>query len=128
MSKSSRKGDSRENERAADTGGEKVSRKGYEGADVVHPPLVLRSPLRICEVKSKEDLPLWLVGVDKNGNEGWITQMEREGADYIAFRQNRQPWYVIMRADRLGPEAEDGLPLTIEVDGVTYTRASPEGS
>lgn len=92
MSKSSRKGDRREHEWAEKVGGEKISRKGYEGPDVISPPIHLTKAMMRWEVKSKEDLPDWLVG-----EEGWLGQMEREGADALVFRQNRKPWYMIVR-------------------------------
>lgn len=93
MSKSSRKGARREREWADKWNGHKVSRLGYEGPDVVTPSLNLTEPLRVWEVKSKEALPKWLVD--------WLEQVDREGADALAFRQNRGDWYVIIRADRL---------------------------
>lgn len=90
LSKSSRKGDRREHEWAHVVGGEKLSRKGYEGPDVKSDPLELRKVFEYWEVKSTEDLPLWLVG-----DEGWIGQMHREGADAVVFRQNRKQWYLL---------------------------------
>lgn len=100
MSKSSRKGDRREKEWADLWDGTKISRKGYQGPDVITPPLHINK-LAKWEVKSAENLPLWFIGVNKDGDEGWITQMEREGADALAFRQNYGDWYIIVRADKL---------------------------
>ena len=98
MSKSSRKGDRREHQWADEIGGEKLSRKGYEGPDVKSAPVHLLTPLMNWEVKSKEALPNWLVGKPEKGQEeGWLTQMEREGADALVFRQNRGPWYMIVQ-------------------------------
>ena len=94
MSKSSRKGNRRELEFAEFIGGEKLSRLGYEGPDVGSKPMHLTKPFRLWEVKSAEDLPLWLVGP-----EGWLGQMEREGADGLVFRQNRKPWYLIVKIE-----------------------------
>lgn len=91
MSKSSRKGDLRENEFATLIGGKKISRKGYEGPDVESPPLRFGRTFSLWEVKSKEDLPAWLAGP-----EGWLGQMKREGADAVVFRQNRGEWYAII--------------------------------
>ena len=90
MSKQSRKGDLREHEWAGECDGIKISRKGYEGPDVQSLPTRIKKVFRFWEVKSTEDLPKWLVG-----EEGWLGQMEREGADAVVFRQNRKGWYLI---------------------------------
>lgn len=96
MSKSSRKGNRREHEWANLVGGEKKSRLGYKGPDVHSLPMKLTRRLEYWEVKSDEKLPLWLIGVNASGEEGWLTQMEREGADAVVFRQNRGKWYMIV--------------------------------
>ena len=90
MTKQSQKGDRREHEWASIVGGEKISRKGYEGPDVRSEPLQMVKSFEHWEVKSTEALPNWLVGP-----EGWLGQMEREGADAVVFRQNRKQWYLI---------------------------------
>lgn len=90
MSKSSRKGDRREHEWAFIVGGEKLSRKGYEGPDVKSDPMKIDKVFEYWEVKSKEAMPAWLVGPD-----GWIGQMQREGADAVVFRQNHKQWYLL---------------------------------
>lgn len=95
MSKSSRKGNYRENQWAKFIGGKKLSRLGYEGPDVESKPLHLMKPLRLWEVKSREAMPEWLVGT-----EGWIGQMKREGADALIFRQNRGNWYMLVEIEK----------------------------
>ena len=111
MSKSSRKGYLREQEWADLVGGKKMSRLGYEGPDVISPNKRFTPNLSVWEVKSKEDLPAWLVGP-----EGWLGQMEREGADAIVFRQNRKPWYMIVKisAEDLGLAGGSGDPAVDE--------------
>lgn len=94
MTKQSRKGDKREHEWARFISGKKVSRKGYEGPDVISNPLHLQKPLTVWEVKSREELPNWFAGP-----EGWLGQMHREGADAVVFRQNRKGWYMIVKID-----------------------------
>lgn len=100
MSKSSRKGDRRELEFATKFLGHakyKLSRKGYKGPDVGAKPLRLKKVFTFFEIKSKEDLPLWLVGDGDADSEGWLAQMDREGADAVVFRQNHKPWYMIVK-------------------------------
>ena len=102
MSKSSRKGDLREREFATKFLGDvryKLSRKGYEGPDVGGSTLRLNKLFTWFEVKSKEDLPQWLVGEGEGDKEGWLAQMRREGADAIVFRQNRKPWLLLTEID-----------------------------
>lgn len=91
MSRQSRKGDRREREWADLNGGVKLSRKGYEGPDVATPPLRLNRVFTRWEVKSKEDLPKWLAD--------WMGQMGRYGNVPLVFRQNRKPWFMLVRVD-----------------------------
>lgn len=83
-------------------GGKKHSRKGYEGPDVVSPPMKVAKTFEYWEVKSTEALPNWLVGDD-----GWIGQMHREGADAVVFRQNRKQWYLLTPISAAELKAQD---------------------
>lgn len=128
MSRASRKGDVREHEWANEWGGKKLSKKGYEGPDVKTPPLVLAEPMTIWEVKSKEDLPLWLVGESETRDKrGWIPQMEKDGSHGIAFRQNYKDWYFIARGSQLEAVRDNHVYVSprsevieVMVNGVKY--------
>ena len=94
MSKSSRKGAGGEREWAAFVGGEKLSRLGYEGPDVMSPSYRVTG-LAVWEVKRIKLLPKWFVA--------WLTQSLR--ADALVFRQDNDRWWVVIPASRLVPDA-----------------------
>ena len=87
--------------------------------------------MTIWEVKSKEDLPLWLVGESETREKrGWIPQMEEDGSHGIAFRQNYKDWYFIARASQLvKAEARvglaEGVPTHITINGKQYDVVQP---
>lgn len=88
--KSKSKGRAGELEWAKLTGGERISRTGEPGPDVSHPPMIV-GPITTAEVKRVAKMPAIL--------RSWLAQAREEGADYVAFREDRGPWYVVMEAD-----------------------------
>ena len=84
--KSRNKGRRGELEWAGVTGGERISRIGLDGPDVESPPYQ-PEPVRLWEVKRVSKIPAVV--------RDWIAQMEREGAEAIAFRQDRDKWFTI---------------------------------
>ena len=77
--------------------GRRISENGLPGPDVETPPLLAR--LKTFEVKHAER---WRI-------EEWMQQARAEGADGVAFRRNRGPWYVVIEADSLVADHEDEL-------------------
>lgn len=92
MGNSRRKGFRGEHEWATKVGGSKISRTGYDGPDVESPPMSVDG-LVLWEVKRVKALPKWL--------DGWLVQARAEGADALAFRQDRDEWWVLVPAHRL---------------------------
>ena len=78
--------------------GVRISEPGRPGPDVRTPPLVLAEALEVFEVKWSNRWRL----------REWLKQAEREGADAIAFREDRGPWYVLFPASRLQSARERG--------------------
>lgn len=96
MGKKSRdKGRRGELEWAKKRGGKRISRIGLDGPDVQTPPYQ-PEPAVLWEVKRPGSLPVWL--------KDYLDQMEREGADALAFREDRGTWYTIH------PVKEDDAP------------------
>lgn len=67
-------------------GGKRISRIGLDGPDVETPPYQ-PEPVTVWEVKRPGALPAWL--------REYIEQMEREGAQAIAVREDYGTWYTI---------------------------------
>jgi hypothetical protein len=88
--KSRQKGRTGENDWAKKTGGERISEAGMPGPDVKTPGLWF-GPHYLAEVKR----PAKIVGQLRE----YIEQMEGEGADHLAFREDRGEWYVVLKAE-----------------------------
>lgn len=84
--KSRNKGRRGELELAEILDGERISRIGLDGPDVKTPPYQ-PDPVTLWEVKRVAKLPASV--------RDWIEQMKREGADAIAFREDRGEWFTI---------------------------------
>lgn len=89
---SNSKGSRYEHMYAKHRNGRKISRLGYPGPDVEVPELEA-GPFTMVEVKYRGTLPAWL--------EGWQEEVERKGADYLAFKRARGDWWVLMPESRL---------------------------
>lgn len=85
MTNNRRKGKNGEKDFVQRYGGKVVSRIGEPGPDA------LDINGRFVEVKRIKALPALL--------RGWILQAKREGAEYCAFRADRDKWYVLIDAD-----------------------------
>lgn len=90
--KSRRKGQKGQLEWAKYIDGTVIARTGYEGPDVLGPGHAV-SNLRIWEVKRRAEFPKWLLS--------WFSQTTSEGADAIAFRVDRNDWWIAVPASRL---------------------------
>ena len=97
--RSRRKGKAGEREWAKFTDGKVVSRIGQGSPDVETPPLCVVG-LRLWETKRLEELPIWL--------QEWQEQTIAEGADGLAFRQDRGEWWVLIPAARLSRGSATG--------------------
>ena len=104
--RSRRKGKAGEREWAKFTDGKVVSRIGQGSPDVETSPLYVVG-LRLWETKRLEELPIWL--------QEWQEQTIAEGADGLAFRQDRGEWWVLIPAASLSrgsaTGAAGGIPL-----------------
>ena len=74
-------------------GGRRCNDEGLPGHDVESDPLGIWPGISKWEVKRPGTM---LVGL-KN----WIDQMEKEGSDAVAFREDNGRWYIIVPAERL---------------------------
>ena len=92
MARSNAKGTRGELSWAERVNGKKLSRRGYEGADVASPPWTIE-PMSIWEVKLRAEFPGWL--------EDWMTQVIAEGAHGLAMRRNYGEWWLLIPASRL---------------------------
>lgn len=93
-SHSRNKGRRGELEWAKKVGGHRDNDEGLSGIDVRSKPIgTLYPPLEYWEVKRRASIPATI--------RTWLKQMHDEGADAVAFREDRGDWYVIIRAERL---------------------------
>ena len=69
--------------------GEVIARTGFDGPDVRVRDGVHLGPLYDIEVKRIAKLPAML--------KAWLAQTEREGGDALLLREDRGPWYIVVR-------------------------------